>query len=69
MHLETKYDGFIVNMLEDAQDAGFFYAVFEMAPSDLQLQPHQLEFYTNLSHFVASGDLDMMQNVWTDNSI
>lgn len=26
-----------------------------------------LDFYTNLSHFVAAGDLVMMQNDWTDN--
>jgi UDP-N-acetylmuramoyl-tripeptide--D-alanyl-D-alanine ligase len=26
-----------------------------------------LEFYTNLSHFVAAGDLVLMQNDWTDN--
>jgi UDP-N-acetylmuramoyl-tripeptide--D-alanyl-D-alanine ligase len=26
-----------------------------------------LEFYTNLEHFVAVGDLVMMQNDWTDN--
>ncbi|MBC7943393.1 hypothetical protein H7X68_02770 [Candidatus Saccharibacteria bacterium] len=26
-----------------------------------------LEFYTNLDHFVASGDVVLMQNDWTDN--
>ncbi len=26
-----------------------------------------LEFYTNLGHFVAAGDLILMQNDWTDN--
>lgn len=34
---------------------------------DLQIEADPLEFYTNLSHFVASGDLVVMQNDWTDN--
>lgn len=33
----------------------------------LQIEENPLEFYTNLSHFVASGDLVVMQNDWTDN--
>jgi UDP-N-acetylmuramoyl-tripeptide--D-alanyl-D-alanine ligase len=33
----------------------------------LQIENNPLEFYTNLSHFVASGDLVVMQNDWTDN--
>jgi UDP-N-acetylmuramyl pentapeptide synthase len=33
----------------------------------LQIEANPLEFYTNLSHFVASGDLVVMQNDWTDN--
>ncbi len=34
---------------------------------ELQIVDNPLEFYTNLSHFVASGDLVVMQNDWTDN--
>ena len=33
----------------------------------LQIESDPLEFYTNLSHFVAAGDLVVMQNDWTDN--
>lgn len=32
-----------------------------------QIESNPLEFYTNLKHFVASGDLVVMQNDWTDN--
>ncbi|HSX46348.1 MAG TPA: Mur ligase family protein [Candidatus Saccharimonadia bacterium] len=34
---------------------------------DLRLQTDPLDFYSNLSHFVAAGDLVVMQNDWTDN--
>jgi len=34
---------------------------------ELQIETNPLEFYTNLQHFVASGDLVVMQNDWTDN--
>lgn len=34
---------------------------------ELQVQADPLTFYTNLNHFVASGDLVVMQNDWTDN--
>ncbi len=34
---------------------------------ELQLETNPLEFYTNLAHFVATGDLVVMQNDWTDN--
>lgn len=33
----------------------------------VQIEPVPLEFYTNLNHFVAAGDLVVMQNDWTDN--
>ena len=33
----------------------------------LQIESEPLEFYTNLQHFVAAGDLVVMQNDWTDN--
>lgn len=34
---------------------------------DVRLEDQPLEFYSNLSHFVAAGDLVLMQNDWTDN--
>lgn len=34
---------------------------------ELQIETNPLEFYTNLKHIVASGDLVIMQNDWTDN--
>lgn len=34
---------------------------------DLNIEDKPLEFYQNLNHFVASGDLVVMQNDWTDN--
>ncbi len=34
---------------------------------ELQIETNPLEFYTNLTHFVATGDLVVMQNDWTDN--
>ncbi len=34
---------------------------------ELRIESNPLDFYTNLSHFVASGDLVVMQNDWTDN--
>ena len=33
----------------------------------LRIETNPLDFYTNLSHFVANGDLVVMQNDWTDN--
>jgi len=33
----------------------------------LRIETNPLEFYTNLTHFVANGDLVVMQNDWTDN--
>ena len=33
----------------------------------VQIKTAPLEFYTNLNHFVAAGDLVVMQNDWTDN--
>lgn len=34
---------------------------------ELQVEAKPLEFYTNLSEFLAAGDLVLMQNDWTDN--
>jgi UDP-N-acetylmuramoyl-tripeptide--D-alanyl-D-alanine ligase len=34
---------------------------------ELRIETDPLDFYTNLAHFVAAGDLVVMQNDWTDN--
>lgn len=34
---------------------------------EVRVEDQPLEFYTNLSHIVAAGDLVVMQNDWTDN--
>jgi UDP-N-acetylmuramyl pentapeptide synthase len=34
---------------------------------EVRIETQPLEFYTNLSHFVATGDVVVMQNDWTDN--
>ncbi len=34
---------------------------------ELRIETDPLHFYTNLSYFVAAGDLVLMQNDWTDN--
>ncbi len=34
---------------------------------EVRVEPDPLDFYTNLAHFVAAGDLVVMQNDWTDN--
>lgn len=45
MNLETKHAELIIKSLESAIKSGNQYVVFEMQPSDLQLQPYQLEFF------------------------
>lgn len=34
---------------------------------EVRIEDDPLEFYTNLHHFVATGDVVLMQNDWTDN--
>jgi UDP-N-acetylmuramoyl-tripeptide--D-alanyl-D-alanine ligase len=34
---------------------------------ELRIEPEPLKFYSNLSEFVAAGDLVLLQNDWTDN--
>jgi len=34
---------------------------------EIQIEPEPLDFYKNLEHFVAAGDVVLMQNDWTDN--
>lgn len=48
MNLETKHAVAIVSLLEDAQDVGMSYVVFEMRPMEQGLQPNDLNFFDNL---------------------
>jgi len=34
---------------------------------ELRIESNPLNFYKNIEHVIASGDLVMMQNDWTDN--
>jgi len=34
---------------------------------EIRIEENPLDFYTNLEHFVAAGDVVLMQNDWTDN--
>ena len=52
------------NSVTDFIKQGLDKANFE---GKLQIEDNPIEFYTNLTHFVASGDLVVMQNDWTDN--
>lgn len=45
MNLETKHAQAIISMLEDAQDAGLPYVVFELRPMEFELQPYQFDFF------------------------
>jgi hypothetical protein len=48
MYLETKHAKEIVNLLEDAQDVGLQYVVFEQRPTERYLHPGDLELYDTL---------------------
>lgn len=52
------------NSVTDYIKAGLDSAHFT---GDLQVETNPLDFYTNLNHIVAAGDLVLMQNDWTDN--
>jgi UDP-N-acetylmuramyl pentapeptide synthase len=52
------------NSVTDFIQEGLKKASFK---GQLQIETNPLDFYTNLSHFVAAGDLVVMQNDWTDN--
>jgi len=57
----------VVLMANSAQP--HIYAGLEAAgyKGEVRIEHDPLHFYTNLPHFVASGDLILMQNDWTDN--
>lgn len=54
--MQNSTTQFIIKGLEAAQYSG-----------DLHIEADPLTFYTNLEHVLASGDLIVMQNDWTDN--
>jgi hypothetical protein len=54
--MKNSVTDFIVSGLEDAGFKG-----------TLMIIDDPLKFYTNLEHFVAAGDVVLMQKDWTDN--
>jgi len=48
MYLETKYAKELISLLEDAQDVGLQYVVFEQRPTERYLHPGDLELYDTL---------------------
>ena len=54
--MKNSVTKFIVNGLNEAKFNG-----------QLLIIDNPLEFYSNLEHFVAAGDVVLMQNDWTDN--
>lgn len=52
------------NTVTDDIQAGLREANYTGA---LRIEDKPLEFYTNLEHFIAAGDLVLMQNDWPDN--
>lgn len=54
--MQNSATGYILSGLEEAAYKG-----------EITVESNPLEFYTNLQHFVAAGDLIVMQNDWTDN--
>lgn len=52
------------NSTTDAIQAGLRAGGYK---GEVQIESNPLEFYTNLEHFIASGDVIMMQNDWPDN--
>lgn len=50
----------VTNFIQQGLKDGYF-------KGEVRIEPQPLEFYTNLGHFVAAGDLVVMQNDWTDN--
>ncbi len=54
------------NSVTDSIVAGLDRGKFE---GELMIVNDPLEFYTNIEHFVAAGDVVLMQNDWTDNYV
>ncbi len=54
--MQNSVTGYIQSGLKDAGFKG-----------EVRVETDPLEFYSNLNHFVAHGDVVVMQNDWTDN--
>jgi UDP-N-acetylmuramoyl-tripeptide--D-alanyl-D-alanine ligase len=54
--MKNSVTDYIITGLNDAKFKG-----------ELRIVDDPLDFYTNLEHFVAAGDVVLMQNDWTDN--
>jgi UDP-N-acetylmuramyl pentapeptide synthase len=54
--MQNSATGYIQGGLKDAGFKG-----------EIRIETDPLQFYSNLNHFVAHGDLVVMQNDWTDN--
>ncbi len=54
--MQNSVSGYIKTGLDEAGFKG-----------EVRIETDPLNFYTNLEHFVAKGDLVLMQNDWTDN--
>jgi UDP-N-acetylmuramoyl-tripeptide--D-alanyl-D-alanine ligase len=52
----------VTDFIKEGLGAGKFGGI-------VQIESNPLDFYNNLKHFVASGDLVIMQNDWTDNYV
>jgi len=50
----------VTDLIQDGLNGGKY-------KGEVRIESNPLDFYTNLNHFVASGDLVMLQNDWTDN--
>jgi UDP-N-acetylmuramoyl-tripeptide--D-alanyl-D-alanine ligase len=52
------------NSVAEYIQAGLHVADFK---GQIRIEKNPLEFYTTLPHFIAAGDIVLMQNDWTDN--
>ncbi len=65
--LITTAPDLIVLMRNSATSIIEEYLLENQFTGQLKIEDDPLTFYQNLAHFVAKGDLVMMQNDWTDN--
>lgn len=56
--MRNSVTDYIIEGLKDADFTG-----------ELQIVDEPLEFYTGIEHFIAAGDVVLMQNDWTDNYV
>lgn len=56
-NLETRHAEAVISLLEDAQDIGMTYAVFELRPMERQLQPVDIGFFDTLGAALDDWEL------------